>query len=106
MTRALFAYPEKAAFNRVVPKSKVYEHAKPTRALRDRFVAEVEQIKWRYKLSPETTNLPPRGGVEEIQVFQVQLKTADVSGTCTGNVSCGPNKSVKPENGGLPMASC
>ena len=79
MSGGLFAYPKQAAFNRVVPKSKIYEHAKPSRSLRERFVGEVEQVVWKYKLSPETTNLAARAGVTEIQVFSVQLKTEEVS---------------------------
>ncbi len=79
MTSTLFAYPEQAAFERVLPKSKIYEHAKPSRAVRDRFVAEVEQIVWQYKLAPETINLPARPGVPEIQVFGITQKTEVLS---------------------------
>lgn len=79
MTGPLFAYPPKAQFNRVVPKTKIYEHAQPSRGLRERFVREVEQVIWQYKLSPETTNLAARDGVSEIQVFVIQLKSGEVS---------------------------
>ena len=79
MSPALFAYPKQAAFQRVVPKTKIYEHAKPSRAVRERFVAEVSQIVWQYKLSPETVNLPARSGVPEIQVFGITLKTEELS---------------------------
>ncbi|MEI2653650.1 MAG: DUF4391 domain-containing protein [Microthrixaceae bacterium] len=33
---------------------------------------------WRYKLAPETINLPAKPGVPEIQVFAIQLKTAEL----------------------------
>lgn len=79
MSSALFAYPKQAAFQRVLPKTKIYEHAKPSRAVRERFVAEISQIVWQYKLSPETINLPARSGVPEIQVFGVALKTEELS---------------------------
>lgn len=75
----LFAYPRQAAFNRVLPKSKIYEHGKPSRAVRDGFVAQINQIVWQYKLAPETINLPSRPGVPEIEIFSLELKTADVS---------------------------
>jgi hypothetical protein len=75
MSAALFAYPKQAEFNRVLPKSKIYEHARPSRSVRERFVAEVDQIVWKYKLAPETVNLPARPGVPEIQVFGVSLRT-------------------------------
>lgn len=81
MSSALFAYPPQAEFGRVLPKSKIYEHARPSRSVRERFVEEVDQIVWKYKLSPETVNLPSRPGVTEIQIFNVTLRTDSVSET-------------------------
>jgi hypothetical protein len=72
---AFFDYPKTAAFGRVVPKSKIYEHAGANTALRGLFVREVDQIVWRFKLAPETTNLSATGSVLEVQVFGVSLKT-------------------------------
>lgn len=74
MTGGLFDYPKKAAFGRVLPKSKVYAFGKANRRLRDLFAEEVHQIVWRFKLAPETTNLPAAPGVSEIQVFGLELK--------------------------------
>lgn len=79
MSAASFAWPKQAEFNRVLPKSKIYEHARPSRSIRDRFVEEVDQIVWKYKLSPETVNLPSRPGVPEIQIFSVSLRTGELS---------------------------
>ena len=70
----MFQFPKAAEFNGIVAKSKIYNFAKPSRRVKDRFVSEIEKIVWRFKLSPETTNLPARQGVEEIQVFEVSLK--------------------------------
>ena len=72
----LFKFPEKAWFDRVIPKSKIYEHAKSDGTLRDTFVSQVEQIRWAYKLAPETLNLPATRTVREIQVFHIELRTA------------------------------
>ncbi|MEG9883703.1 MAG: DUF4391 domain-containing protein [Hyphomicrobiales bacterium] len=72
---AFFNYPKSAAFGRVVPKNKIYEHAGANTALKDLFVREVDQIVWRFKLAPETINLSATGSVPEIQVFTVSLKT-------------------------------
>lgn len=69
-----YAYPPQAAFEKVLPKNKIYAHAKPTRRLQQRFTDEVAQIVWKYKLAPETIRIPARAGVEEIQVFGVTLK--------------------------------
>lgn len=75
---ALIAYPKKAAFGRVVPKNKIYEHSRVNTRLKELFVEQVEQIVWQYKLAPETINLPARPGVPEIQVFSIQLKSTEM----------------------------
>jgi len=75
----IFAYPKQAEFNRVLHKSKIYEHGKPSRAVRNGFVAQINQIVWQYKLAPETINLPARPGVPEIEIFSIELKTPEVS---------------------------
>lgn len=75
---ALFAYPKQAEFGRVLPKNKIYEHSGANTRLKDLFVEQVEQIVWRYKLAPETINLPAKPGVPEIQVFSIQLKTQEL----------------------------
>jgi hypothetical protein len=73
-TGGLFEYPQQAAFGRVLPKSKVFAFGKVSRRLKDRFAAEIERIVWRFKLAPETTNIPAGLGVAEIQVFGLDLK--------------------------------
>lgn len=75
---AMFAYPPKAEFNRVLPKSKIYAHARPSRVVREYFVSQVGEIVWKYKLSPETINLPAKNGIQEIQVFELALKTEEL----------------------------
>lgn len=75
---ALIAYPKQAAFGRVLPKNKIYEHSGATTRVKDFFVKQVEQIVWAFKLAPETIHLPARPGVPEIQVFSLQLKTPEL----------------------------
>jgi len=74
-----FILPPSSLVNRVLPKSKIYEHGKPSRAVRDCFVAQIDKIVWQYKLAPETINLPSRPNVPEIEVFSIEAKTADIS---------------------------
>jgi hypothetical protein len=75
---ALFAYPAKAAFGRVVPKAKLYEHGTVGARLKSLFAKQVEQIVWQYKLAPETTNLPASLGVPEVQVFSMRLRASEL----------------------------
>ncbi|RLJ15795.1 DUF4391 domain-containing protein [bacterium endosymbiont of Escarpia laminata] len=79
MTWPLFRYPKQAAFGRVVPKNKIYQHAKPSSAVKQRFVAQIDKIIWLYKLAPETINLPPCHVVPEIEIFEIQLKTQELT---------------------------
>jgi hypothetical protein len=75
----MFQFPQQAEFNRALPKSKIYAFAKPTRAVKDHFVSGIQEIVWKYKLAPETVNLPARRGIQEIQVFEITLKTEELS---------------------------
>ena len=75
MTAVFFDYPKAAAFGRVVPKTRIYEHAGANTALKDLFVTQVDQIVWKFKLAPETINLAATRAVSEIQVFGVSLRT-------------------------------
>ena len=78
MTAVLFDYPKSAAFGRVLPKTKIYEHASPSTAVKNLFVRQVEQIVWQFKLAPETVNLKPSRAVPEIQIFRIVLKTGEL----------------------------
>ena len=76
---AFINYPKQAAFGRILPKNKIYEHGDANKRLKDLFVSQVEQIVWQYKLAPETINLPAKRGVPELQVFSIQLKKAELN---------------------------
>lgn len=71
----LFAYPKAAEFGRILPKSRIYQNTRVSNATKALFVREVDQIIWKYKLAPETTNLPATRKVSEIQVFWLTLKS-------------------------------
>lgn len=74
----MFIYPAKAEFNRVLPKVKIYTNAKPSKSVKAKFVSQISEIVWKYKLSPETTNLAARDGFSEIQVFEITLKEQEL----------------------------
>jgi len=74
----MFAYPKQTEFNRVVPKTKIYAHARVSKRVKELFVSQVGEIIWKYKLSPETINLPARNGIREIQVFDIHLKSPEI----------------------------
>ncbi|MDD2388421.1 MAG: DUF4391 domain-containing protein [Desulfobacterales bacterium] len=78
MTAVLFDYPKNAAFGRVLPKNKIYEHGSPSTAVKELFVRQVEQIVWQFKLAPETVNIKGTQSVPEIQVFSISLKGGEL----------------------------
>jgi hypothetical protein len=75
-----FDYPKGAAFGRVLPKNKIYEHAGASAALKDLFIKEVDQIVWKFKLAPETINLAATRSVSEIQIFGVSIAETNCAG--------------------------
>lgn len=75
---ALFDYPKKAKFGRMVAKSKIYSRAKPSRKIQENFVSQVGKITWGYKLAPETINLPAQSNIKEIEVFEIALKSETI----------------------------
>lgn len=74
---AFFDYPKAARFGRVLPKKKIYQHARASSKLQQCFVDQVDRIVWKYKLAPEIINLDATKSVAEIQVFEITLRTAE-----------------------------
>lgn len=77
----LFSYPANAAYDRKLPKQALYQHAHAGQALRAAFVADVDRIHWHYKLASDTINLPARDGINEIQIFGIELKHGKLNET-------------------------
>ena len=75
----LYRWPANAAFGRVVPKTKFYEHGNVRATLRERFVDDIQRVTWAYKLADDTIRLRGTTAVPEIQVFMIETKGADVS---------------------------
>jgi hypothetical protein len=78
MIGAPYSYPAKAAFGRVIPKNRIYEHGHLGKALRERIKVQVDRITWAYTLAPETTNLPEAPGVPEIQIIELHQRGKDL----------------------------
>ena len=71
----MFAYPPSTRFGKAVPKTRIHAAASSNKRIRDLFSAQVADIHWAHKLSPETLHLPARHGIAEIQVFSLHLKS-------------------------------
>ena len=70
----LIQWPETAKVDRAIPKERLYAEASASSALKQRFVDEVQHVRWAYKLGEETLRLAPGESVAEIQVLVVDLK--------------------------------
>lgn len=70
--------PSSTVVKRFVPKEKFYNKTTINNKLRQLFTDEVEKITWSNKISPETLNISG-GEYKELQVFEINLKTADIS---------------------------
>ena len=74
----LYAYPKSCAFGRVVSKAKLFAAARASASLREKYIEQISQIRWAYKLYPEGLNLVGSKSVPEIQIFAIALKTPEI----------------------------
>ncbi len=70
-------YPQTTIVNRVVPKTMFYKFMEVNPRMKTRFVNDVVNITWLYKLSASTLNVTDREDIKEIEVFVVNLKQPD-----------------------------
>ena len=73
----LLHYPQSTIVNRVVPKTMFYKFMEVNPRMKSRFVNDVVNITWLYKLSASTLNVTDSEDMKEIEVFVVNLKQPD-----------------------------
>lgn len=71
----LYRFPPSAKFNHVLNKERFYAGARNNRKLKSLFTDQVTRIRWSYKLSPQTINIPATSEVPEIEVIQIDAVT-------------------------------
>lgn len=74
----LVQWPEAAKVDRLIPKQRLYAEASAGAAVKQRFVDEVQRVRWAYKLGEESLRLAPGETVTEIQVFVIDLKSPEL----------------------------
>jgi len=74
----LYQYPQSAAVDRPIPKNKLYEQGSANSKLKQKFIDEVEKITWAYKLSAGSLNIQTDTLFQEIQIFRIVARTADI----------------------------
>jgi hypothetical protein len=73
----LLSYPQSTIVDRGVPKSMFYKFMEVNQRMKARFVNDVAQIWWLYKLAASTLNVTDSKDMKEIDVFVVTLKEQD-----------------------------
>lgn len=82
----LIQWPETAKVDRVIAKERLYAEASAGAALKQRFVGEVQRVRWAYKLGEESLRLAPGETVTEIQVFVVDLKGSSLDNSVLASI--------------------
>lgn len=66
--------PKKCYVNKFLPKKIFYEKIALSQSVKEEFTNQVDRITWLYKISPDTIGINKTDNVEEIEVFQLDLK--------------------------------
>ena len=66
--------PKKCYVNKFLPKKIFYEKIAISASVKEEFTNQVDRITWLYKISPDTVGISKTNNVEEIEVFQLDLK--------------------------------
>ncbi len=74
----LYQYPPSAAVDRPIPKNKLYEQGAANSKLKQKFIDEVAKITWAYKLSAGSLNIQTDTLFQEVQIFRIVARTADI----------------------------
>ncbi|MEJ1342700.1 MAG: DUF4391 domain-containing protein [Candidatus Sedimenticola sp. (ex Thyasira tokunagai)] len=78
MSMPIYQFPAQSAYNKVIPKNKIYQQGKVGQKLKEKFVSQLDKITWLYVLAPETINLPAKQGIAEIAIIELRLKTPEL----------------------------
>ena len=70
----MFELPKSCYVNKFIPKKVFYEKVGVSSNVKEEFVNSVDRITWLYKLSEDTLGLTKTDEIEEIQIFQIDVK--------------------------------
>ncbi len=73
----ILRYPDSCVVNRVVPKTMFYRFMEINPRMKTRFVNDVVNITWLYKLSADSLNVTDSEDMKEVEVFVAALKQPD-----------------------------
>lgn len=87
----MFELPKSALVNKFIPKNTFYKKFNLSSAIKEEFIDSIEKIVWLYKISEDTVGISKNKSIEEIQIFEINLKLKKV-----------PDKSLKVISKSIP----
>lgn len=70
----MFELPKSCYVNKFIPKKVFYEKVGVSSNVKEEFINLVDRITWLYKLSEDTLGITKTEEIEEIQIFQIDVK--------------------------------
>ena len=70
----MFELPKSCYVNKFIPKKIFYEKVGVSSNVKEEFINLVDRITWLYKLSEETLGITKTDEIEELQIFQIDVK--------------------------------
>lgn len=70
----MFCLPQNCEVNKFIPKKIFYEKVNVSNTTKIEFTDKLSKIYWRFKISEETINISKTETIEEIEIFELELK--------------------------------
>ena len=74
----MFNLPKSTLVDKFIPKTAFYNKLNIATSVKNEFIDKIERITWKYKLSEETLGINKTEEVEEIQIFEINLRVKDI----------------------------
>lgn len=82
----MISLPKSTYYGNRIPKQKFYEKLEASSQLKRIFIDQIKQITWKNKIAPSTINVVPGESVEEIEVFEIELKQQSLDSTVLAQI--------------------
>lgn len=66
--------PKACVVDKFIPKKTFYEKVNISSSIKEEFTEKLSKIYWRYKISEDTINISKTEDIEEIEVFEIELR--------------------------------
>ena len=66
--------PLSCVVDKYIPKKTFYEKVNISNSTKEEFAEKLSKIYWKYKLSEDTINISKTDEIEEIEIFELELK--------------------------------